>query len=83
MAEDEKSLGVGYAAAVRVTDSQNGDQDVILGIGSPTDGPVMVGDELARVYFDWGTAATKGSPAKELQDSLGLTVAADQAKDCL
>jgi hypothetical protein len=43
----------------------------------------MVGDELARVDFDWGTAATEGSPAKEFQDSLLLTDAADQAKDCL
>ena len=43
----------------------------------------MVGEELARVYFSWGTAATEGSPAKEFQDTLALTPAADKAKGCI
>jgi hypothetical protein len=83
LAAHQKEYGVGYVAAVEVLGGPRGDDIVLLGVGSPSDGPVMVGDDVARTRFTWGTAAQKGSPVRQFEDGLHLTLAAHKAKVCL
>jgi hypothetical protein len=82
--DDEQQFGIEYVAALEV-DNGSSTETVFLGLGAPQGsiGPIIVGDNVARVFFDWGTAAQEGSPMRDYQDTLFLTDAADEAKECL
>lgn len=78
----DQAFGVTYIAALKVKGADSPEK-VTLGIGSPTEGPIIAADNVARVFFDWGEAAQEDSPMGEYRDILFLTQQADTAKGCL
>lgn len=74
-----------YAVALQVK-AADAAEVVIMGMGGTepeSAGPIIAADNLARLYFDWGAAATHGSPIDQYRDALFTSDAASEASDCL
>lgn len=78
LSEASQSFGYRYAVAVDVDD-----ETLILATGAVDDGPILAADNLARVYFTWGSAAEDGSPIGEWRDAMFVSDAAEAAVGCL
>lgn len=72
-----------YIVAGTVKDGTSTEQ-VFLTVDD-TDNPngIMAADNVAKLYFEWGAAATKGSPAYNAAQDAWLSDQANEARGCL